>query len=672
MDAIAAITFDPSFIKGHYRRACALIDLGQREKAMAAVELGLQIKPSEATLLELKKRLSAEAKVEEIRESLDLSREPDSYIRDRLKKAGAAVPLKGEGSPQEAASVLQSIQMLNTMAMLANMNVTGSKVDNPRLGAFDFRSPPFHSDFARLGLWPAQCDVSKCQERLTHAFEHSRIGSLNLQYSITSRPEPTVADLQKRLGSSHPARILWYAGRLEPGDVNPQPFKDAMYNPTELHSFSNEVYSPEYLILGTTVVSVGFVDMGFLREAVYGPAKDPMASVPLRWIGFEATAYCVAKTAVIASMMELGEDVDCVLQVWYSAAWTRKTLDAFRRGLLHLICGNSKVLGADHPDVKALLLHWQSSGTVSLAAARSGWLEITTDLARWRLIGNFKDPNDRMALCTYSLTGQLLDADVGSVVMFTFPAGYQGTLATNDSVFNTISLTHLMAERQTSTDVVQAAVEYLRKGIQKVSALIKNGSILVDVRLHAVEPSDKAVIASIAALDPYNISWNNVPDYIDPKAFHKMARACSGTSTVHHSYSMNWPTAVYGASVTDFLLPSKVNGLEDISFLNEIVDKIGSSMQTIHELYGASHLLLAPPIDDARNLVDFKLYMDYRHYWEKAFFSCAGMRDPSKQVLEGNPPEYNILSRTNSTVLYTFTYNSNVVLFDAATSETLP
>lgn len=49
--------------------------------------------------------------------------------------------------------------------------------------------------------------------------------------------------------------------------------------------------------------------------------------------------------------------------------------------------------------------------------------------------------------------------------------------------------------------------------------------------------------------------------------------------------------------------------------------------------------------------------------WVEAFFARAGprlMRHPSRQVAIVEPPTYNILSRTNSTVHITFTYDPHV------------
>jgi hypothetical protein len=54
----------------------------------------------------------------------------------------------------------------------------------------------------------------------------------------------------------------------------------------------------------------------------------------------------------------------------------------------------------------------------------------------------------------------------------------------------------------------------------------------------------------ITALRPFSMSWSNVLDYIEPCAFHTMARACSAPNgTVHCGYSINWPRQVKGASV---------------------------------------------------------------------------------------------------------------------------
>ncbi len=76
-----------------------------------------------------------------------------------------------------------------------------------------------------------------------------------------------------------------------------------------------------------------------------------------------------------------------------------------------------------------------------------------------------------------------------------------------------------------------------------------------------MEPSNAALLAEIRALQPWAISWSNVPDYYPPQAFHDMARACSrpgGEDTLHSLTAMNWPCDVAGASHIDLLLRKQV------------------------------------------------------------------------------------------------------------------
>jgi hypothetical protein len=45
---------------------------------------------------------------------------------------------------------------------------------------------------------------------------------------------------------------------------------------------------------------------------------------------------------------------------------------------------------------------------------------------------------------------------------------------------------------------------------------------------------NQQAISSIRALEPYTVSWSNVPDYMSPRDFHKLARAISAPEdTVH-------------------------------------------------------------------------------------------------------------------------------------------
>ncbi|GFR47524.1 hypothetical protein Agub_g9242 [Astrephomene gubernaculifera] len=393
-----------------------------------------------------------------------------------------------------------------------------------------------------------------------------------------------------------------------------------------------------------THVAVGFGDLGSLAAAVGLPEWDPQveaavrevveaarsgaaggggggsSSSPaapqlLRWVGYEASAYTVAKTLVLERMLRSGGPAatDYVLQVWFSSVWSREAHAAFRRALTELmreqqqqqqgVPGAGAGVGArgaaqeQHlqqvpAEVLPYLRHWQLRD-VGLADSRQRWLD-----GRKRtlgLVGGFKEKSDRLALCEYLLTGQLSQLLsgaggggraggelVGSVVMFVVPRGGPER-ARDESFLEAIPTHELFAARlgsggdstgckaasggqQAQPDVVSAGVALLRRRVRRLAALLATGRVQVQLHLRAVEPGDSATAASISSLLPASISWSNVPDYYHPREFHAMARACSAPCsipappTVHYMHSMNWVMDVKGASHLDMLLEYKLGG----------------------------------------------------------------------------------------------------------------
>lgn len=149
--------------------------------------------------------------------------------------------------------------------------------------------------------------------------------------------------------------------------------------------------------------------------------------------------------------------------MWYSSSWSYGTLRSFRRALAALLTTTptttsssttssttgptssttSTTSGAPTPpgsyrcnsflaaarprpssrpplppSVATLLRHWQGAD-VPLARARAAWLDACSHSGV--PIANWKRREDRLGLSAYWLTGQLLEADVGSVVMFAVP-----------------------------------------------------------------------------------------------------------------------------------------------------------------------------------------------------------------------------------------------------------
>jgi hypothetical protein len=83
------------------------------------------------------------------------------------------------------------------------------------------------------------------------------------------------------------------------------------------HSFGNATVEKETITCGTTHVAIGFVDLGTLLHAqLMTKDNQPVSSgEPIRWVGYEMSAYACAKTMVITQMLLQGAPTDTILQV---------------------------------------------------------------------------------------------------------------------------------------------------------------------------------------------------------------------------------------------------------------------------------------------------------------------------------------------------------------------
>lgn len=88
------------------------------------------------------------------------------------------------------------------------------------------------------------------------------------------------------------------------------------YSSHKVHSFSNvqQVAGHPLLLPGTTHVAIGFLDLGSLCASVAGWDVSSAAGV-LRWVGFDSSAAAVAQSLAVHKMLQMGADVDAVLQV---------------------------------------------------------------------------------------------------------------------------------------------------------------------------------------------------------------------------------------------------------------------------------------------------------------------------------------------------------------------
>jgi hypothetical protein len=129
--------------------------------------------------------------------------------------------------------------------------------------------------------------------------------------------EKGIQETKQRFNETNFSKLFDFVSNANVGDIRLDRTRYP-YDSSILQSMSNAANRSEIVTWGTVHVAIGFVDLGSLFHCkVEGePSKGP-----LRWVGYEASAYCVAKSRVVAQMMLMGAEVDSVLQVSYSTGW---------------------------------------------------------------------------------------------------------------------------------------------------------------------------------------------------------------------------------------------------------------------------------------------------------------------------------------------------------------
>jgi hypothetical protein len=428
------------------------------------------------------------------------------------------------------------------------------------------------------------------------------------------------------------------------------PYESSLY-----HSFSNARVKTERFELGKTHVAIGFVDLSILlwMDLLLVPPSTDSPPQPFHFVGFEMSPFSVAKTSVISAMLHLGlksssiqekeKITDAILQVWYSSCWNQNTLEYFQLGLSE---AKKKKACADK-DVLDILEHWSGAQAPSLKEARQEWLK-KIDESLFDPVVNVSIKSSRQTLTHYFLTGQLLEASMGSIVMFELPEKFKFGRSRNESVFHSLDMTKLArSTKQNKGDFVQGALSLLRSQISKVHDLVLRGLVSITMEPPSrVSLDNPQIISKISSLNPFTMSWNNCLDYMTIQDFHRLAKACSAPEdTIHFGYSMNWPCDVKGSCcltmpVGPHMMDVMKGAREGISFS--------------YQMGGLSDLLVSPPIDNPINVLDVAARACAYRYWVNEFFRCV----PNVGPIE--PSFYNPFARACSCLFLTWTYDEAI------------
>jgi hypothetical protein len=496
------------------------------------------------------------------------------------------------------------------------------------------------------------------REEVNHEYIQSRIAVFSYYESYVngdlpqSVRDPMSSVLLRRLNLLRHAfpgkKLEWYFSSPPIGSVYEGPERPA-YHPSIAASFSNFITpaSHQRLISGRTHVAVGFVDLSLLLDCrLY---DDVNAERPLTLYGYDSSAYVVAKSLVIWDLMEncnLTEGPSQVVQVWYSAVWTKRTTNAFLVAAKRLQARQPSIL---QPAVAVIIRHWAQSKGVGLKRTMSLRKKTTkneSSHARY-----FQRKCDWVEMLRYHLTGEFGLAGEppcsGSIAMWDCPERTP-PLQRNECVFNTISVQDVLESDAWDGHYFRTAEKEKTVRVSKLMANVREGKVLISLRCAMV--CSGPVANEIASLNPHSISWSNVLDYFLPHQFHELAKACSTktsgttTATTHFGYSMNWPVSTFGSSIMDFEKPP--------TGMLEIIDKSNESLRQMLTSRRNSRRLFSFPIrKNPENTTAYTLALEAHKSWAEYFFRKSSALVHKTCLEEPNP-----LSSTMCPVSLAWTY----------------
>lgn len=423
----------------------------------------------------------------------------------------------------------------------------------------------------------------------------------------------------------------WTSSKV--GDVKVQKHRRP-YDINCIMGYSNVYPQTMDLEYGRTHVGVGFVDLGVLLTARF---HGSVSSGPAHFVGYDMSAYAVAKSLLLLQMMKRGESVDSILQVCYSTGWSYKTLEAVESTLREVLSW-----GLLDKEVVILLEHWSQGKEVDLYDAQEHWLS-------WHgiidvLLANVKNRKDRMEVVRYFMTGRLLPCDIANPVMYSIPEGFP-ELITNETVFWAMSLKDLERHYDECGTLMGVVVHVLRSRIERLRRRILAGEVTWDLRLEEVSLDSSQIHKEIRDLNPRGLSWSNLCDFVGNGEFHEMARACSApVGTQHYLHTIHWIQDVKGTCHIDYA------EAERAKFLKKCSDWGAADVAK----FGLEQYLLKPPVMSPMVLAGM-LSSDFFDKWCKVWFGAGRVKE--HQISEKVMHPFSIVGRWEGTGYLSYTYD---------------
>ncbi|GIQ85819.1 hypothetical protein KIPB_007553 [Kipferlia bialata] len=513
------------------------------------------------------------------------------------------------------------------------------------------------------GRHPEGWDRTKLRNHLRLCHESSRLLPYSMEMLMRQGRWPIdPTDLMKRLNGNW--NLDWYL-EAKIGDVcTKSPSMPQSYNAYTRHNFSNQVYPCDVMYWGTSHVAVGFVDLGplLMAEIRTVGGEEERETDPLTYVGYELSAYAVAKSSVIWHLLQTApegeegerERVRRVLQVWYSATWERETESLFRASVSALLApslspsntssSSGSSSAAMHPEVRAILEHWASpslSPSLSLSQARRAWYETHESTAE-HLSGCLKRRQDRVAVGMYHLTGDFTVATplvksksktgkgkgkgkgssststtspslVGSLAMYSTPDG-TAPCDEGETVFSVVSIGDVVGATKPGETLMDGIERYLSHRVCALMHLAREGRVKVSLRVGDVlTPALGDEVRE--TLSPRTMTWSNVIDYVTPSVFHMAAHRVGGDTCTHYGYSMNWVTLLKGAHLMDYMGYDNGRG----PLLSTVLNLANQTGGALNKFLGLSPYLRSPPPVHPFNNTSILLQHIFYRYWVELF-----------------------------------------------------
>jgi len=510
--------------------------------------------------------------------------------------------------------------------------------------------PEVEKEYAKRYTTTTRTNLAACMWIKSGLMANESMLSTNI--SNLSGEENDQRDMLKRWMEISP-NLEAFLAVAKPGDI----FLDkeyAPYEPRASQQFRNTpLAEPIKLNNGKFLVDIGFVDFGMCFDSIN--TLDPSGE-PLTVIGYDASAQCVAKSLIMIQMMK-DESVEArsVVEVWLSSLWTEKTFRAFKKATSSLLNQNSSSPTVMNSKVRSIVKFWSKVSRISKQTALDFQLKaVLKETVATPMMNTcaLESEADRVDHVRYVLTKALYEDEttiIGSPVMCKSDDRV-GVTQMFESCMEAVPFNNASVI-PTGESFMNRVQRYFEGSMKRFMEHVRNGTLIFTPKLGILSPDNEDIIQEIKQFNPFLVHWSNVPDYIRPCDFHKIAKEISGPDTAHVMHSCNWSTRVYGTDAFD------INPAVRLHFYGGGLSHMKMTSRSILP----SGIVEMPP-RHFRDVTSFLLCRKYVHRFFQYFFKDE---DVNCGCTNGNTP-LKIPSpflRNDLTIHFIFAYKDTGITF---------